>query len=151
MKRLIILGLCGFAVAALLGTLRAQDPKDTGKPDTRLVGTWKMVSAKFGGQESDLPKESTTYKHITPTQFVWVSVDPQTKQITRAAGGSYTLKGDSYEETPVYGLSPDFDTVRDKTHTFKCKIEGNRWFHRGKLANGLTIEEVWEREAPNAQ
>jgi hypothetical protein len=142
MKRTVLLALSGFTVLALFATLRADDTKS----DTRLVGTWKMVSAKFGGQESELPKETTTYKHITPTQFIWVSIDPQSKQITRAAGGKYTLKGDTYEETPSYGMSGDFATVRDQTHTFTCKIEGNRWFHTGKLAGGLTIEEVWERE-----
>lgn len=153
MKRLIPLGLVlsGLVLTAVLGTLRAEDPKDASKPDARLVGTWKMVSAKFGGQQSDLPKTTTTYKHITPTQFIWVSIDPQTKQITRAAGGTYTLKGDTYEETPAYGLSTDFDVIRDKTHTFTCRLEGNRWFQDGKLANGLTIEEIWEREDPKAK
>ena len=28
---------------------------------------------------------------------------------------------------------------------FTCKIVGNRWYHTGALANGLTIEEIWER------
>lgn len=37
----------------------------------------------------------------------------------------------------------DFATVKGKTHAFTCKVEGNKWYHIGKLATGLTIEEVW--------
>jgi hypothetical protein len=65
--------------------------------------------------------------------------------VTRAAGGTYILKGDVYEETPQYGLSADFDTVKEKAQTFKCRIDGDTWHHDGKLSNGLTIEEIWER------
>jgi hypothetical protein len=41
--------------------------------------------------------------------------------------------------------------IGGKTHSFTCKIEGDRWFHNGKLASGLTIEEVWEREDPKGK
>jgi hypothetical protein len=63
----------------------------------------------------------------------------------RAAGGPFTLKGDDYEETPEYGFSEDFNLIKGKPQSFKAKIEGNKWYHDGKLSNGLTIEEVWER------
>jgi hypothetical protein len=136
-----------FAVILALAVpvaLRAEEPKGNAKAEQKLVGTWKMVSAKYGGKEFKLPEGSTMIKHVTPTQFMWATYDKDGK-VTRAAGGGYTLKGDDYEETPEYGLSADFDLIKGKPQTFKCKVDGNKWHHDGKLSNGLTIEEVWER------
>ena len=132
------------ALALTAATAPADEPKGDAKLASQLVGTWKLVSAKWNGRESNLPKTATTLKHITPTQMMWVTYDKEGK-VTRAAGGSYTLKGMMYEETPEYGISADFNLIKGKTHTFKCKVEGNKWYHTGKLASGLTIEEVWER------
>ena len=65
--------------------------------------------------------------------------------MTRAAAGAYTLTGEVYEETPEYGLSEDFEVIRGKPQSFRCKVDGSRWHHDGELSNGLTIDEVWER------
>ena len=127
-----------FAGAAQRGL--ADEPK----AENKLVGTWKLVSAKYGGEDYKFPEGNTTIKHVTPTQFMWATYDSDGK-VTRAAGGGYTMKGDAYEETPEYGISADFDTIKGKAHTFKWKVDGNKWRHDGKLSNGLTIEEVWER------
>ena len=55
-------------------------------------------------------------------------------------------KGEAYEETPEYGLSSDFEGIKGKVQSFKWRVDGNKWFHDGKLSrSGLTIEEVWER------
>jgi hypothetical protein len=67
------------------------------------------------------------------------------RKVTRAAGGGYTLKGEVYEETPEYGIGPDFELIKGKPQTFKWKVEGNKWYHNGKLSNGFIIDEVWER------
>lgn len=131
-----------FAVAA--PAARADEPKPAPKPEHQLVGTWKMVSAKYGGQERKFPDGFTMVKHVTPTQFMWATYDADGK-VMRAAGGGYTLKGEAYEETPEYGLSADFDLIKGKAQTFTWKVEGNKWLHNGKLSSGLTIEEVWER------
>jgi hypothetical protein len=132
------------AVAFTFATGLSDEPKRIATPDNKLIGTWKLISANYGGQESQLVSGSTTLKHVTPSQFMWASYDKDGK-VTRAAGGSYTLKGDQYEETPEHGMSSDFDVVKGKPQTFKWKVEGNRWYHNGALSNGLTIEEVWER------
>ena len=45
------IGLVGVSVAA------AQDGKNAGKLDpNKLVGTWKLVSGKYGGRKSTLPE-----------------------------------------------------------------------------------------------
>ena len=145
MHKFTVLSLV-MAVAVLGAGVRsiADEPKGDAKADNKLIGTWKLVSAKYGGKESDLPKVLTTLKHITPSQMMWLSYDKDGK-ITRAAGGSYTLKGDDFTDTPEYAMGEEAGLVKGKTHTFKCKVEGNKWYHTGKLAGGLEIEEVWER------
>jgi hypothetical protein len=133
-----------IALALTASAARADEPKGEAKSDNKLVGTWKLTSAKYGGKEFKFPEGTTMLKHVTPVQFMWATYDPDGK-VTRAAGGGYTLKGDVYEETPEYGISADFDLIKGKAQTFKWKVDGNKWYHNGKLSNDLTIEEVWER------
>jgi hypothetical protein len=131
-------------LAATVADVRADAPKGEAKDANKLVGTWKMVGAKYDGREFDTPEGFTTIKHVTPTQFMWASYGSDGK-VTRAAGGSYTLKGEEYTETPEYGISGDFDIIKGKAQTFTWRVEGDKWYHTGKLSNGLTIEEVWQR------
>src|SRR5260221_10548544 len=81
------------------------------KSENKLVGTWKLVSAKYGTREFKLPEGSTMLKHITPVQFMWVTSDKDGR-VTRAAGGDYTLRGDDYVEHPAYGMSSDFLVIK---------------------------------------
>ena len=133
-----------IALAVTAAIAWPDEPKGDAKSDNKLLGTWKVISAKYGGQESKFEEGVTTVKHVTATQFMWATYDKDGK-VTRAAGGDYTLKGEVYEETPEYGISSDFDLIKGKAQTFKWKVEGNKRYHKGKLSNGLTIEEVWER------
>ena len=135
----MIITLAVAAVAAV-----SAEPKEDAKSGHNLVGTWKLVSAKYGGEEFKFEEGVTTVKHVTASQFMWASYNKD-GTVTRAAGGDYTLKGEVYEETPRYGISSDFDLIKGKVQTFKWKVEGTKWYHSGKLSNGLTIEEVWER------
>jgi hypothetical protein len=140
-----------ITLIALLGTVAlastradVDEPKVRDEPRNKLVGTWKLVSAKYNGQEVLFPVGSTHIKHVTPTQFMWATYDKD-GVVQRTAGGSYTLEKDTYTETPEYGMSSDFDVIKGNAQSFTCKVEGNKWHHDGKLSNGLMIEEVWER------
>src|SRR6516164_47632 len=88
---------------AVPASLRAEEPKGAAKPEQKLVGTWKLVSAKYGGNEFKFPEGTTMIKHVTPAQFMWVTYDKDGK-VTQAAGGPYTLQGDDYAETLAYGV-----------------------------------------------
>src|SRR5713101_10201562 len=77
--------LCLALIIALAAPGWSAEPNGDAKFH-KLVGTWKMGSG-----------DVTTIKHVTPTQFMWATYDKDGK-VTRAAGGSYTLKGDAYEE-----------------------------------------------------
>jgi hypothetical protein len=141
---MVVLALVG-AVALAPGRSAADEPKKAdAQPENKLVGTWKRISAKFDGQESTLPQGFTQLKHVTPTQFMWALYGEDGK-VVAALGGTYTLKGDEYVETPEYGVGDGLDPLKGKQQVFKWKIEGNKWYHTGKLSSGLAIEEVWER------
>jgi hypothetical protein len=149
MRQIAIILLALSIAAAFSPTCSAADEpeKAEAKPDNELVGTWKLVSAKYNGQENKLPEGITMLKHITPVQFMWAIYDKDGK-VESALGGPYTLKGDKYEETPEYGLADTLDSLKDlkgKIQSFTWKIKGNKWYHDGKLSSGVTIEEVWER------
>jgi hypothetical protein len=132
----------GLSLVATRAT--CDEPKGKAESQNALVGTWKLASAKYGGEEFKTAEGTTHIKHVTPTQFMWATYD-QSGNVTRAAGGSYTLDGDAYKETPEYGIGADFELIKGKVQSFKCKVDGNKWYHDGKLSNDLTIEEVWER------
>ena len=112
--------------------------------ENKLVGTWKMVKAKFGGKDHKIPEGTTQLKHITPTQYMFVDIDKD-GNIVDARGGPYTLKGEKFESTPEYGISGGFEALKGRRQLFECKVEGDKWYHSGTMTNGLTIEEVWER------
>jgi hypothetical protein len=136
-----------FAVSFTVVATRAvsEEPKNDTKHENKLVGTWKLISAKFGGNKFDIPDGNTQLKHVTPVQFMWAWYDKDGK-VTSALGGSYTLKGEVYEEVPEYGIGEGLlEALKGKTQSFKSKIEGNKWYHSGKLSTGQAIEEVWER------
>jgi hypothetical protein len=132
------------AVAVTAAAAPADDSQKGAAADNKLIGTWKLVSAKYDGQEAKSAEGYTKLKHVTPAQFMWALYDGEGK-VTSALGGSYTLKGDEYVETPEYGLLSDLDQLKGKPQVFTWKIEGNKWHLNGKLSNGVTIEEVWER------
>jgi hypothetical protein len=131
-------------VAATAALAPAVDAAAEFKNESQLVGTWKLSSAKYGGQAHEFPEGQTMLKHVTPTQFTWLTYD-EGGAVTRTAGGPYVIKGEEYVETPEYGLGADFELVKGKEQKFTWKVEGNKWHHTGALSNGLTIEEVWER------
>jgi hypothetical protein len=137
----ILLTLAGLISSSRLA---ADETKGEDAAAGKLVGTWKLVSAKYGGRESDLPNLLTTLKHMTPAQYMWVSYDKDGKVI-RTAGGPYTFKGETMESTPEYGMSADFEVIRGKRQSYTVKVEGRRLFQSGTLSNGMTLEEVWER------
>jgi hypothetical protein len=136
-----------FLVALALTSARsvAADPKKAeAKPENKLIGTWKLLSAKYGGKEIKLPEGSTRIKHVTPVQLLWAAYDKDGKVLV-GWGGAYTVKGEQYIETPEYGVGGVPDPYKGKPQEFKWKVEENKWHHTGKLSTGLTIEEVWER------
>jgi hypothetical protein len=134
-----------LTLVAVVSSAIADEPK---KPDSnaehKLVGTWKLVSAKYNGKDVKLPEGDRRLKHVTLTQFTWL-IAGKDGAVSTAMGGSCKVSGSNYEETPEYGTSDIFKSFKGKTLTFEWKVEGNKWYHKGKLGDAFEIEEVWER------
>jgi hypothetical protein len=58
----VLVGLALSATRAL-----SDEPKSGAEPQNKLVRTWKLVSAKYSGQDFKFPEGTTHIKHITPT------------------------------------------------------------------------------------
>lgn len=142
MRRIAICSLVLFTATATIGRADDGPKKDEGKD--KLVGTWKLTSARYGGQAFAFAEELTTIKVVTPTRYVLVMYT-KGGHVARAAGGTYTHAGDSYEETPEFSTTENFNAIRGKRQSFKCKLDGDRWHHSGTMSSGMTVEEVWER------
>jgi hypothetical protein len=139
----LVLVVSGLFTAAFCPPARTDEP--AAKPG--IIGTWRLVSYNYGGQ-GDLmpaPAETVALKHITPGHFEWVRYDAKTHKVTGTAGGRYTLSGNTYKETIEYGLGDDYDVIKDQEHSFTVRVEGDRLHQTGKLASGLSIDEIWER------
>lgn len=134
-----------LAVAMLFMASATPPLAEEPRQENKLLGTWKLVSGTYGGQQIEIPEGVTQVKHVTPVQFMWARYDKDGK-VTSALGGSYTLKGQTYEEVPEYGVDEEMlNALKGKPQSFHWKIEGNKWHHTGKLSTGLSIDEVWVR------
>jgi hypothetical protein len=143
----IVRMLAIVALGLSTASLWASGSRDEPAAKAALVGTWRLVSYNYGDQ-GDLkpaPAGMVALKHITPGYFEWVRYDAQTKQATGTAGGRWILAGDSYTETVEYGFGGAYDVVKEQDHSFKITVEGDRLSQKGKLNNGLAINEIWER------
>jgi|SRR3954464_11782594 hypothetical protein len=135
-RRFVILLVCALLQ---LFTVAAAD-----KP--AIVGTWKLVSTKYGEakEHTPYPGASTRTKIINPTHFVWLEVQNDSKNVISSAGGKYTLSGDAYTETIDFA-GAGMEAYVGKPQKFIIHVDGDKLTQAGDLSDGLHIEEVWER------
>jgi hypothetical protein len=148
MNKLVAATIISLALTTIPG---AEAPGAAKVPATALVGTWVMVSTKYGDatESSPPPENLKAMKFITPTHFIWAHFDPKTKKITNSMGGTYSLNGSTYTEKPEFAFEGMEEFV-SKEQKFTAKIEGDKWIHSGELSNGVNLEEVWRRVKPDA-
>jgi len=124
--------------------------RDEAKLRQQLVGSWRIVSASFDGKPSELHKTSVTIKHVTPVHVIWIGYQPEDRRIFRSAGGSWKITEGRYVETMRYGLDEKFKTSTfGKEFPFDCRFDGDKWIQSGTLANGIFLEEIWQRIKPD--
>jgi hypothetical protein len=135
-----------FVFLILFFTDRADAQQKVTDATAQHVGTWKLVSTKYGDAKdfTKYGETSSRLKLINPTHFTWIEVDATTKKVLSSAGGSYKLSGNTYTETIDFA-GDGMDAFLGKSQKFTIKIEGDKLFQSGELSNGLKIEENWER------
>jgi len=140
---LLLAMVCGCNKNALVKSspaaeesMQAKDTKKEKQLRSSLIGTWVVISDKVDGIDRPIPRDLATYKHKI------------TGRISRAAGGTYTLSGSVYTEKIEYGIGRQYEVIRNSQPFFNATVEGDKWYHKGSLANGQTIDEIWERVKP---
>ena len=137
-----------FLAAIVIGAGCSRGPGDA----ERLVGKWRY----FGKDDKTEDTSSTvTYKLLTPTSWTLTEVNKGDGKVIKTSGGAYKLEGNTYTETVEYG------TNNGMRIGFNCKLEGDKWYHSGKLPDQITfnketgkqetfpgfpVNEVWIRE-----
>jgi hypothetical protein len=142
MKRTII-GVITVIALAVVGLRAQQQPKQSSGSH---LGTWQLTSFKYGTNQptfTEFPEAQRRIKLITETHFTWVQFDTATKKVSGTAGGTYSLSGNTYTESIDFGLG--MDSYLGEKHAFTIRVEGDKFFLSGALADGLKIEEVWQR------
>jgi hypothetical protein len=148
MNKLVAATIISLALTTIPG---AEAPGAGRVPATALVGTWEMVSTKYGDatESSPTPENLKAMKFITPTHFIWAHFDPKTKKISNSMGGTYSLSGSTYIEKPEFAFEGMEEFV-GKEQKFTAKLEGDKWIHSGELSNGVKLEEIWRRVKADA-
>jgi hypothetical protein len=137
--------MIGFLCLVALAADKPAGDSKTDRKVSSLVGTWEMVSAKYGDatEFSPPPSERKSLKFITPTHFIWVWIDPN-KKVTNSMGGTCTHEGDSYIEKPEFAAE-GMEAYLGKAQKFTAKVEGDKWTQSGELSDGMKLEEIWQR------
>jgi hypothetical protein len=109
-----------------------------------LMGTWKMVSYKYGtGEKTAWPDDVKAIKLITPGHFTWIHYTTKDNTVYDSAGGTYVFDGVNYTENVEFGAKAMVHYFGKSQ--FKIKIEGDQMFLSGSLSDGYKIEEVWKK------
>ncbi|MFM8407337.1 MAG: hypothetical protein ACKN94_08465 [Pirellulaceae bacterium] len=147
-----LIGLVGLVVSLAAGIQEASGAKTNAAIPSddqireKLVGSWRIVSASFGGVPSELHRTSITLKHITPVHLIWIGYQPEDRRIFRSAGGSWKVVNGKYIETMRYGLDPQFkQNVFGKDFAFDCRFDGDLWIQSATLPDGSEMIETWQR------
>ena len=112
--------------------------------DTRLVGTWELVSTRAMRGDSILlnggPPEFRSLKILNNTHYSVIT--RRGGQFFRAGAGGYTLSGDTYTESVDLSSAERF--TPGAVYTFRIRIDGDTWTSDG--GSGATrFQEVWRR------
>ena len=114
------------------------------KNSTELVGTWKLLSAQYDGEESILSKDLVYMKFYTKSHFCSVLYMKE-GLVKQAIGGTYTFsKGDCTEN--VTFVDDQRARILNTKSTFKITVKKDKMEINGFYGDGTqTLREVWEK------
>ena len=130
------------------------------KPDNSILGTWEMVSYKYGTDTflSDVPEFIKYRKHITDSHFSWVSFGEGGDNIHGTGGGTYKLKDGKYVEKIEFFMPPG-SNLTGTSVAFDYSLDNDQWSISGYVkevnlnpttgefaaVDSTWLEEVWKR------
>jgi hypothetical protein len=131
-----LIAITGGLIGLLLlpGTAPAQAERRT---EERLVGTWERISPK-------VPDQYRHIKHVTPTHWTWVFYERAEMSVVGAAGGTWSLQGDTYKEQIEFA-DDSSKSLRGRNFSFTSKLDGDEWSIKSLAGSDLQVDEVWKR------
>jgi hypothetical protein len=111
-----------------------------------LEGVWRIEGIggnRNGGNFSKPPYDE--YKIMTAGHYLWLSFNPQSGEVVRSGGGTYSLKGGVYTARVDYSNAQDLQAITGQEYKGTCRLEGKLWYHDGNMTNGASFDELWRR------
>jgi hypothetical protein len=132
------------ATLAIVVLLRADDKKSDASPKASqlardAIGVW--IQAGTPDKIEDPPSPKNPLKFVIGNRWSFTQPDPETGQVTYHHGGTYTIDGDTYEETIKFANENTANMI-GQTFKYKLKVEGDTWTQTG-IGNPYT--QVWKR------
>lgn len=146
------LSVCAGLAVALVGFfglwVHEARTQDTPPGASKLEGAWRLISSKNGeaAEQTKTPEGVEQVKLVIGGRFIWTVV--QDGKLVAGAGGTYTVKGDTFTEHVAFVSSENVEVLRGKDFSFTWKIEDGKWHHTGTLKLGdsdVKIDEIYER------
>ena len=107
-----------------------------------LQGTWQYAGGISAGKHYAAPDGFTQQRKYTNDKFEAFLLEKGEKPV-RYEAGNYSLKKDSCFETQTYSLEPS--TLTGKTIHYRYTIKNDTLFLKGKLPNGIEVEDYWKK------
>jgi len=73
-----------------------------------------------------------------------VAYDRENEMVTSAAGSTWSIKDDKYEERCEFSTE-GFPDGRGRSFAYQFKIDGDRWSLNSRPAVGHRDDEIWPR------
>ncbi|MGY3212347.1 hypothetical protein [Mucilaginibacter sp. HD30] len=124
-----------FAMAALLVF-------SSFAPVSSLRGTWRYAGGISSGKKYAAPDGFSQQRKYTKDKFEAFLLEKGEKPL-RYEAGNYSLKKDSCFETQTYSLEPS--VLTGKTTRYHYIIKNDTLFLKGKLPNGIEVEDYWKK------
>lgn len=131
-----------IAILAILLPVSASPGAEDNQTRNKVEGTWEHI----------LPREPELLqvKVINQDHFIWVTYQKESRIPLYAAGGTYTLDGDTYKERVEFGQfgSRKLQEVVGNEQIFHIQLDGDTLTVTGTMSNGQQLREVWTRVKP---
>ena len=105
----------------------------------KLDGTWVLLSGQ------PLPEGVRDKKMLSGGHFMFAAYDTKTGNPLYAAGGTYTLDGNSYVEHVDFASDKLPAELIGKSQSFTIELDGDTFTQAGTLSNGKPLTEKWNR------
>jgi len=105
----------------------------------QLDGTWVLLSGQA------LPEGVCDKKILSGGHFMFAAYDTKNGRPLYAAGGTYTLDGNSYVEHVDFASDKLPAELIGKSQSFTVELEADTFTQTGTLSNGKPLTERWKR------